>query len=178
MACTDISSNAGIKLYIAAQTNLPTAVAYVEPTPATAQTAVVAAWAAIPSTAWKEVSQVSGLGARGIKRNSIEYQPIGGPVRRRTLSLDYGAMSVTAADVPEDAGQVLMVQAAANARDYPFRIVHADATATLTVPSVEYFPGIVSGWAIGEAGDADSVKERQGDVLINGYCYVARHASS
>lgn len=177
MACTDITPVSGVKLYIAARSHLPTSVAYVAPNPETDQSAILAGWAAIPATSWLEVTQVSDLGARGIKRNTIEYAPLGSHARRKTAHLDYGTMAVIAADLPEDAGQLLMLQAAVNGTDYPFKIVHNDATTAKPVASVEYFPGTVAGWSMPAAGDADAVRQREGEIAINGYCYAARRAA-
>lgn len=164
MACTDISSNAGVKLYIAAQTNLPTS---------NAQTT----WEAIASTAWKEVSQISGLGARGIKRNIIEYKSLDGNICKQKGSTDYGTMTFNVADIPTDAGQLLMTTAVSSNLNFPFKIVHADQVTTTSDPTIEYFPGMVSSWNVAAANDADSVREREAEVALNNYLYVARDAT-
>lgn len=164
MACTDISSNAGVKLYIAAQTNLPTSMA---------QTS----WEAIAATAWKEVSQISGLGARGIKRNLIEYKSLDGVICKQKGSTDYGTMTFNVADVPTDDGQTLMNTAITSNLNFPFKIKHADAVTTTSDPTIEYFPGMVSSWAMAAANDADSVREREAEVSLNGYLFVARDAT-
>lgn len=177
MACTNFTPVSGVKLYIAARSHLPTSVAYVAPDPETDQSAILAGWAAIPATSWQEVTQVAEIGAHGIKRGTIEYALLGSPVRRKTTHLDYGTMAVLAADLPEDAGQLLMLQASVNGSDYPFKIVHNDATTAKPVASVEYFPGTVTGWSMPSAGDPDAIHQREGEIAINGYCYAARRAA-
>lgn len=164
MSCIQISSNAGVKLYIAAQTNLPADMA-------------VTNWEAITGTNWVEVSQASSLGQRGSTRQIIEFKGLDGVVCKQKGSTNYGTMSFEVADIPEDDGQVLMTTANDSNLNFPFKIVHDDATATLVKPTVEYFPGMVGTWAMSPASDSDSIRMRSAEVALNGYLYDARAAS-
>jgi hypothetical protein len=164
MACIDISSNAGVKLYIAAQTNLPTDMAQTN-------------WEGVAATSWVEVSQVANLGARGIARAIIEYKALDGIVCKQKGSTNYGTMSLTAADIPTDSGQALMTTAVNSSLNFPFKIEHDDAVTTTSDPTIEYFPGMVGSWQMAAAGDSDSIRERAAEIALNGYLYVARDAT-
>jgi hypothetical protein len=164
MACIDLSTNAGAKIYIAAQTNLPTDMAQTN-------------WEAIVETTWAEISEVASLGARGTRRNIVEYKTLAGVTCKQKGATDYGSMTFNVADVPTDAGQTLMQTAVASNLNFPFRIVHDDAVTTTSDPTIEYFPGMVSGWSMAQAGDSDSIREREAEVALNGYLYVARDAT-
>ena len=163
MACIQISSNAGVKLYVAAQTNLPTDMA-------------VTNWEAITGTNWVEVSQASSLGARGVARQIVEFKGLDGIVCKQKGSTNYGSMTFEVADIPEDAGQAIMSTAVDSNLNFPFRIVHDDATATLTSPTTEYFPGMVGTWQMSAASDSDSIRMRSAEVALNGYVFDARSA--
>lgn len=158
MACTDISSNAGVKIYIGPQAQLPSDM-------------LKASWEAVAG--WEEISQIASIGARGIRRNVVEYKSLDGLVCKQKGATDYGTLSVTAADVPGDAGQALMTEAVSSPLNYPFRVVHDDASGAGD-PTTEYFPGMVTSWGMAAASDSDSIREREGEVGLNGYLYVAR----
>lgn len=163
MACTDISSNAGVKLYIADQTYMPTAAGQTD-------------WEAVTASAWTEVSQIAGLGARGIKRNIIEYKALDGIICKQKGATDYGTMTFNAADISSDAGQTKMRTAVSSSLNFPFKIVHNDKLGTVATndPTIEYFAGMVSNWSLAAASDSDSIREREAEVALNTYLYVAR----
>jgi hypothetical protein len=161
MACTDLSTNAGAKIYISAQTNLPIDMAQTN-------------WEAIAATSWSEISEVAGLGARGVRRNIIEYKTLAGTVCKQKGATDYGSMTFNVADIPTDAGQALMTEAVVANLSYPFKVVHDDSQGGTNTPTIEYFPGLVGSWGMSAASDSDSIREREAEVALNNYLYVSR----
>lgn len=158
MSCLDLSTNAGVKLYIGDQTDLPADMDQ-------------ATWDAV--TSWVQVSEIASIGARGVKRNIIEYKSLEGVICKAKGSTNYGTMTFNAADVPSDAGQVLMTEAVASNLNYPFKIEHDDTPAGVgSTPTIEYFPGMVGSWGMAQAGDSDSIREREAEVALNNYLYV------
>jgi hypothetical protein len=164
MACTDLSTNAGAKIYIAAQTNLPSDMEQTN-------------WEGIADADWLEISEAANLGARGISRNIIEYKTLAGTICKQKGSTNYGSMSLTVADIPTDAGQQLMQTAVTANLNFPFRIVHDDAATTTSEPTTEYFPGMVGAWNMAQASDSDSIREREAEIALNNYLYVPRDTS-
>jgi hypothetical protein len=161
MACIDLATNAGVKIYIAAQTNLPTDMAQTN-------------WEGVAATSWSEVSEVGSLGARGTKRNIIEYKTLAGTVCKQKGATNYGTMSFSVADIPTDAGQALMQTAVDSNLNFPFKVVHDDSAGGTNTPTIEYFPGLVGSWGMAQASDSDSIREREAEVALNGYLYVPK----
>lgn len=161
MSCDNIASNAGIKIYIGDASDVPA-------------TFSDTAMAAI--TSYVNVSVASNVSARGKRRNVNEFTPLDGVTCKSAGSTDNGTLSFTAARIPEDTGQAAMI-AAFDAKDvYPFKIVHDDATATLTTPSAEYFTGIVTAAEEDAAADANSTATRTFEIALNNHVFDPRSA--
>lgn len=160
MACNAISSNAGVTIHIAPAANMPAANTKV-------------AWEAV--TGWVEIAEPSNLSTRGYRRQIIEYTPLSGSVCKQAGTVNNGTLSFSVADIPEDAGQVLLNTAATDNLPYPIKIVHDDATTDLDQESTEFLSGIVSTLEQGAASDANSIRERMCEVGINDYLFVPRY---
>jgi len=161
MSCDNISSNTGVKIYIGDAADVP---------------AVFSDTAMAAITSYEEISVASNLSARGVRRQIIEYIPLSGAVCKSAGSVNNGTLSFTVARIPEDTGQADVIAAAATKSVYPFKIVHDDATSTLTTPSAEYFTGIVSAAEEDAAADANSTAQRMFEVAINNYVFDPRSA--
>jgi hypothetical protein len=161
MSCNNISTNAGVKIYIGDQADLPATFSAVN-------------MAAI--TSYAEISEPANISARGYRRSIIEYTPLSGSVCKQAGITNNGTLSFRVADIPEDAGQIKLQTAAESNLPWPIKIVHADATATLTTPSAEYLTGIVSTYEQADAGSADSIRERMCEIAINNYVFDPRSA--
>lgn len=163
MACNAISSNAGVTIHIAPAANMPA-----ENTQA--------AWEAV--TGWVEIAEPTNLSNRGYRRQIIEFTPLSGSVCKQAGTVNNGTLSFSLADIPEDAGQVLLHTAATDNLPYPIKILHDDATSTLTVPSAEYMGCIVATLEHGAASDANSIRELMCEAGINDRLFVKRHAAT
>jgi hypothetical protein len=162
MACTDVASNAGIKVYIGAQGDLPTDMAQTN-------------WEAV--TSWTEVSEIASLGARGPEDNVIEYKTLVGTICKQKGSVNYGTAEITAADIPTDPGQAAVGTARGTRLSHPFKVVYDDAVTTTSDPTIEYFPALVASWRRNAASDSDSIRERMASLALNNFLEVARDAT-
>ena len=161
MSCDNTSSNAGIKLYIGDAADVPA-------------TFSDTAMAAI--TSYELIATAANVSARGTRRQIVEFMPLDGSVCKSAGSTNNGTLSFTVARIPEDAGQADVIAAAATKSVYPFKILHDDATATLTTPSAEYLTGIVVRAEEDAASDANTTATRTCEVAINNYVFDPRSA--
>jgi hypothetical protein len=168
MACSDIFSAAGTVIAIAPKAALPAT---------SAQTAT--GWGAV--TGWLTVGEISSVGEYGAEAALVTHKNLAGTVCKSKGSYNYGSVTVGMALVPEDTGQVLMRTAAGVAEKgtFPVRITFADATATLTVPTVEYFGAIFLSYKKSPGSDPDSIVMGSAQMELNTpVTSVARHAAA
>jgi len=161
MSCNDISTNTGVTIHIGDQADLP---------------ATFNATNMAGITSYDEISEPSNISARGYRRNIIEYTPLSGSVCKQAGITNNGTLTFRVADIPEDTGQAKLQTAVGTNLPFPFKIVHDDATATLTTASVEYLTGIVAVYEQADAANADSIRERMCEIAINDYVFVPRSA--
>jgi len=164
MACTDISTNTGLKVYIGAQAALPTDMAQTN-------------WEAIVATSWTEISEIGSLGERGPQDAPIEYKTLAGTVCKQKGSTNYGNCTIQVADITEDAGQLAVVAARATKLSYPFKVVHDDDLGGTNTPSIEYFPAKIGSGMRDAVSDADSIRTRSWTLMLDNYLEVKRSST-
>lgn len=97
------------------------------------------------------IAKVSECPMYGSKRPVNKFTPISGAVEKTKGSPDYGSGDMKMADMPADAGQVIMKAAEASANHYSLKITYADG-------EIHYLDVLVSSWQLPGG--------KEGDVLI------------
>lgn len=94
------------------------------------------------------IGKVSQFLPYGSKRPINKFQPINGAVEKTKGSPDYGEGDMMMADVPADAGQVILKAAEASANHYSLKITYSDG-------EVHYLDVINAAWQLsgGKEGD-------------------------
>lgn len=162
--CSTVFSNADVEFYVAPQAEMPA-------------DNLEASWEGV--TGWLEVKGLSSIGARGPKRPTVQFKPLKGNMCVSPGLTDFGTMTFTAADLPEDPGQREIIDEALISKlSWPCKIVHKDETTALDVPTTEYFAGPILSFSQDPISDPDSNRTRSGEVAINQYLEVARHSST
>lgn len=90
------------------------------------------------------IGEVSDFPAYGSKRAVGKFNPINGAIEKYKGSPDYGSGNLVCADVPADAGQVILKAADASANHYSMKI-------TMTDNEIHYLDVIVAGWELSAA---------------------------
>lgn len=145
MACVDIVSAAGTKFYIAPAAEMPT----------TFDDNVTTGWPSV--TGWEEVGEISSIGEYGKDIAVVTHKNLAGTVCKAKGSTNYGSAQISMALVPEDDGQTLLKTAVGSKLSFPCKVVYNDATATLVVPSVDYFAGLFTSFKKNPGSDPDAV---------------------
>jgi len=99
-------------------------------------------------TVYTTIGKVSTMTPYGSKRDVNKFQPIAGTVEKTKGSPDYGQGDMVMADVPADAGQVIMKAAEASPNHYSLKITYADG-------EVHYLDILVSGWVLSGGSEGD-----------------------
>ncbi len=107
-----------------------------------------AAGYAATTITYTAIGQVSQFIPYGSKRAVNKFQPIAGAVQKTKGSPDYGDGDMQMADVPADAGQVILKAAEASANHYTIKITYSDG-------EIHYIDVIVASWELsgGKEGD-------------------------
>lgn len=94
------------------------------------------------------IGQVSQFTPYGSKRPVNKFQPIRGAVQKTKGSPDYGDGDMQMADVPADAGQIILKAAEASPNHYSLKITYSDG-------EIHYLDVIVASWELsgGKNGD-------------------------
>jgi hypothetical protein len=94
------------------------------------------------------IGKVSQFLPYGSKRAVNKFNPIAGAVEKTKGSPDYGDGDIVMADVPADAGQVILKAAEASANHYSLKITYSDG-------EIHYMDVIVASWELsgGKEGD-------------------------
>ncbi len=87
------------------------------------------------------IGSVSQFLPYGSKRAVNKFQPIAGAVQKIKGAPDYGDGDMQMADIPADAGQVILKAAEASANHYSLKITYSDG-------EVHYLDIIVSSWEL------------------------------
>lgn len=95
------------------------------------------------------IGQVSSMMPYGSERSVNKFQPITGAVAKIKGAPDYGDGDMVMADIPADAGQVILKAAEASPNHYSMKITYPDG-------EIHYLDVINSSWKIsgGKEGDA------------------------
>lgn len=110
-----------------------------------------AAGYAATGTTYTEIGQVSKFFPTGSKRSVNKFNPIKGAVQKSKGAPDYGQGDMQMADVPADAGQIILKAAEASPNHYSIKVTYPDG-------EVHYFDVIVSSWQL--------TGEKEGDFYI------------
>ncbi len=94
------------------------------------------------------IGKVSQMLPTGSKRTVNKFTPIRGAVEKSKGAPDYGSGDMMMADIPADAGQVIMKAAEASANNYSMKVTYTDG-------EIHYFDILVSAWQLsgGKEGD-------------------------
>jgi hypothetical protein len=87
---------------------------------------------------------VQDFPAYGSKRAVGKFNPINGAIQKYKGSPDYGSGNIVVADVPADAGQIILKAADASSAHYSVKITFTDS-------EVHYLDIIVAGWELSAA---------------------------
>lgn len=124
--------------------------------PASAVDAIYAISATLPATydaagyaatgmVYTTIGEVSKFLTYGSKRPVTKFPLIRGPAAKVKGAPDYGDGDMVMADVPADAGQVILKAAEASANHYSMKITYPDG-------EIHYLDVIVSSWTLSTDG--------------------------
>ena len=87
------------------------------------------------------IGSVSQMTPYGSKRDVMKFQPIAGAVEKVKGAPDYGEGDMQMADIPANAGQVILKAAEASANHYSLKITYSDG-------EIHYLDVLVSSWSL------------------------------
>lgn len=88
-----------------------------------------------------EIGKVNGFPEIGATRNVQEFEPLRGPIEFSKGTPRYGNGPMTMADVPADAGQVIMAAANDSQNHYSMKLTYPDG-------EIHYLDVMISGWTL------------------------------
>ena len=94
------------------------------------------------------IGKVSQFLPYGSKRQVTKFNPIAGGVEKTKGTPDYGSGDMQMADVPADAGQVILKAAEASQNHYSIKVTYSDG-------EVHYLDVLVTSWELSSAKDGD-----------------------
>lgn len=97
------------------------------------------------------IGKVESFPEFGSVREVNKFTPINGAVEYSKGVAEYGSGTMTMADVPADAGQVIMKAADASANHYSMKITYPDG-------EIHYLDVLISGWQLSQAGSGEFMK--------------------
>ncbi len=109
-----------------------------------------AAGYAATTITYTTIGKVENFPQFGATRQVNEFTPISGPTEYSKGVAKYGSGPMTMADIPADAGQVIMKAADASPNHYSMKITYPDG-------EVHYLDVLVSSWELSPAKSADFV---------------------
>jgi hypothetical protein len=104
------------------------------------------------------IGRVESFPEIGSERNVQEFEPINGAVEYIKGSARYGNGPMVLADVPADAGQVILKAAEASANHYSMKITYADG-------EIHYLDIIVAAWKLAQAASG-AVMKRTAEIRV------------
>jgi hypothetical protein len=124
--------------------------------------AVYAISASLPSTydssgygattmTYTTIGKVETFPEFGAQRQVNEFEPINGAVEYLKGTARYGSGDMVMADIPADAGQVILKAADASANHYSMKITYPDG-------EIHYLDVLVSAWKLTQAGSGQVMK--------------------
>jgi hypothetical protein len=90
------------------------------------------------------IDRVESFGVYGSKRSVNDFRPINQPVEKIKGAPNYGDAVMTMADMPLDAGQVILKAAEVSMNHYSMKITYADG-------EIHYLDVINSEWSLSQA---------------------------
>jgi len=97
------------------------------------------------------IGRVQDFATYGSKRAVTKFNPIAGAIEKLKGAPDYGEGDLACADMPLDAGQVILKAAEASANHYSMKLTYPDG-------EIHYLDVLVSGWALSPA--------KEGQVML------------
>ncbi|MRV72571.1 hypothetical protein GJ700_12720 [Duganella sp. FT92W] len=97
------------------------------------------------------IGSVESFMAYGSKRNINKFSPIKGAVEKTKGAPDYGDGDLVVADIPADAGQIILAAAELSPNHYSMKITYSDG-------EVHYLDVIVAGWQMSSGKEGDTMK--------------------
>jgi hypothetical protein len=103
----------------------------------------------LTSIVYTLISEIESFSAYGSVRAITKFQPISGPVEKMKGPPDYGDIDISMADLPLDAGQVILKAAEASSSHYSLKVTYADG-------EIHYLDFVNFSWSlnVGKAGEA------------------------
>ena len=110
-----------------------------------------AAGYAATTITYTTIGKVESFPEFGSTREVNKFTPISGPIEYSKGVAEYGSGPMVVADVPADAGQVIVKAADASANHYSMKITYPDG-------EIHYLDVLVSGWQLAQAGSGEFMK--------------------
>lgn len=132
-----------------------------------AQTSEPANAAAYAALSWTEIGHVVNFGDLGDEYEVVKLTEVGDArVRNLAGAADAGTIQLSVADVPDDAGQIAAIAAAAARSTYAFKVQVPNKITPGGTGQIDYFLGMISSTRRG-GGGANSVVTRSLNVAIS-----------
>lgn len=87
------------------------------------------------------IGKVDVFTAYGSKRSVNKFTPISGPIEKVKGTADYGDGDMSMADIPADAGQVILKAAEVSSNHYSIKVTYPDG-------EIHYLDVIVASWVL------------------------------
>lgn len=97
------------------------------------------------------IGKVESFPEFGATREVNKFTPISGAVEYSKGVAEYGSGQMVLADVPADAGQVILKAADASANHYSMKLTYPDG-------EIHYLDVLVSSWQLAQAGSGEFMK--------------------
>jgi len=118
------------------------------------------------SLTYTTIGQVESFPEFGEIRSVGEFRPITGAVTKVKGTSNYGGGDMVMADIPADAGQVILKAAVASENHYSIKITYPDA-------EVHYLDVLASSWKLTQASEGSFLKRTCGIQLCREPVVVA-----
>lgn len=110
-----------------------------------------AAGYAATTITYTTIGRVESFPEIGAEREIKKFIPISGPIEFSKGVAEYGTGPMVVADVPADAGQVILKAADASQNHYSMKVTYPDG-------EIHYLDVLVSGWKLTQAGSGEFMK--------------------
>lgn len=108
---------------------------------------------------WSEITLVSEFPPYGAMADVNKFTPIRGAIKKVKRTADYGGGPMTYADLPSDAGQVIVLAASASQNHYSMKVVNTDG-------ETHYLDVLVTSCQLSKAASGD-FKVRTAGIEVN-----------
>lgn len=110
-----------------------------------------AAGYAATTITYTEIGKVESFPEFGASREVNKFTPIKGPVEYSKGSADYGSGPMVVADMPADAGQIILKAANDSAAHYSMKLTFQDG-------EIHYLDVLISSWQLSSASSGEFMK--------------------